>query len=147
MSLLSSTTAAIRGSTEGKEERMSLDEHLTDVPLITPEQIAALEAVHGEIFLARGTRADRESPTGRRVTWQIAMRRPTKSEYLATKSRSANPAQAPQANEMLVKMLLVHPSKEEFEKLLDKWRGICEAPSTNKAIAALLGWEEDDTEK
>lgn len=69
--------------------------------------------------------------------WQVVFRRPNRAEYKRFKSQINSPDHASDAAETLARQLVVHPSPEAFDALLDEFPGIPEAAS--RAFLRLAG--------
>lgn len=95
----------------------------------TAEEIAALDSKHRRTATVRDKH-------GR---WCIVLRAPTRPEYKMLRSMTHNPAQAPDAQEMCVRKLIVWPALDAagVDALLDDWPGIPEA--CGQAILDLTG--------
>lgn len=98
--------------------------------MINKEQLSELEATHKRIAHVQG----KGTPT----PWEVVLRKPTRAEYKHYRSQSNNPAQTADAQEILVRKLVVHPSAEAFDVMLEEWPGIAEA--CGNAISILAGF-------
>lgn len=105
--------------------------------MLTEKQMAELEAKHGRI-------ARLKDPQGK---WEVVLRKPTRPEYKAFRARSHNPAQIADAQEQLVRQIVVHPTPEAFGNLLDDYPGIAESPAASKALQALTGMAAEEDSK
>lgn len=93
---------------------------------ITDAEVQALEATHKRIAVVRSKHGD----------WEVVFRRPNRSEYKRFRAAAAN---NPDAQEMLCRAIIVYPSKEAFDALLEDWPGIPEASA--QAIMDLAGMQ------
>jgi hypothetical protein len=103
--------------------------------LLTSEQIAELEAKHGEIAHL----------VGKGKKWEAVFRAPNRIEYNRFRSQAHDPKRAPDAQEHLARLCVVHPTREEFGAMLEKFPGIPEAAGPK--FKELAGMELEDTEK
>lgn len=94
---------------------------------ITQEQIDALEAEHKRIAVVRLQDTD----------VVVVYKKPNRGQYKQFRSRINNEALAPDATEQLARVLVVYPSPEAFDALLEEWPAIPEASS--KALLRLMG--------
>lgn len=100
---------------------------------LTKEQIDELEVTHKRVAHL----------VGKGGTWEIVIRKPTRSEYKQFRANNHNEARVADAQEVLARQCVVYPSKEAFDALLEDWPGIPEA--AGKAFRELMGMavEED----
>lgn len=94
---------------------------------LTQEQINEFEAQHKRI-------AHLVAKDG---AWECVFRKPTRAEYRRFRSAINDPQQQSDAAERLARQLVVYPSPEAFDLLLEEWPAIPEAAS--KAFLALSG--------
>jgi hypothetical protein len=94
---------------------------------ITEEKIAELESTHKRVAVV--TCAEGE--------WQVAFRKPSRAEYKRFRSSINDPQLSADATEQLARTLVVYPSREAFDALLEEWPAIPEASS--KALLRLMG--------
>jgi hypothetical protein len=94
---------------------------------LSQQQIDEFEAQHKRIAHLRG----------KDDTWEVVFRKPTRAEYRRFKSQINDPTQQSDAAEQLARQLVVYPSREAFDALLEDWPAIPEAAS--KAFLALSG--------
>ena len=98
----------------------------------TPDQISTLEASYGRILHI----------TGSNDAWTIVLRKPKRTEYKQFRSKTHDPKQISDAQEILVRQIIVGVDgqiaaaedkaalnlvREQFDKLLEEWPGIPEA--------------------
>jgi hypothetical protein len=102
---------------------------------ITEEQVAALEAQHGEIAVLRCPE------------FAVVFRKPTRTEHKMFRANVNNPARASDAQEILSKAIVVYPPPAEYEKLLDKFPGVPDSPAFSKAIMRLVRMSVEESEK
>ena len=95
--------------------------------MLSQEDITKLESEHRRIAVVRA--ADGE--------WQVVYKKPTRAQYKQFRSRINNETLAPDATEQLARQLVVYPTPEAFDALLEEWPGIPEASS--KALLRLTG--------
>ena len=69
--------------------------------------------------------------------WEVVFRKPTRGEYRRFKAQINDPNQQSDAAEQLARVLVVYPSREAFDALLEDWPAIPEAAS--KAFLTLAG--------
>src|SRR4051812_19368289 len=101
--------------------------------MLTAEELADLEAKHVRTAHL----------IGKGGAWEVVFRKPTRAEYKAFRARAHNPAQAADAQEILARACVVHPSKEAFDALLEDYPGIPEAAS--KEFTNLVGLSVEDS--
>ena len=87
------------------------------ITLLTEEEIQKLETDHKRIAHIIGK--DR--------AWQIVIRKPNRGEYKRLRSMLHNPAMVSDAQETIIRQLVVHPAREAFDALLEDYPGIPEA--------------------
>ena len=100
---------------------------------LTKEQVQEFEATHKRVAHLRGKDGD----------WEVVIRKPTRAEYKQFRSRTHNPAQVADAQEILARQCVVYPSRDAFDAMLEDWPGIPEAAGA--AFGRLMGLaaEED----
>jgi hypothetical protein len=101
------------------------------MPMLTKEEIAALETEHKRIAVVRFSDAD----------FCVVYKKPLRAQYKQFRSRVNNETLAPDALEQLARQLVVHPSPEAFDALLEEWPAIPEGSS--KALLRLMGMAAD----
>lgn len=97
--------------------------------MIPKEKIEELESMHKRIAVLRGV--------GDPPAWEIVLRKPSRAEYKMFRAQIMNPAQAPDAQEILVRKCVVFPDAAGFDALLEDYPAIPEAAS--EAIKRLTG--------
>lgn len=97
--------------------------------MIPKEKIEELEATHKRIAVVRGN--------GDPPAWEIVMRKPTRAEYKMFRAQLTNPAQAPDAQEILVRKCVVYPDAAAFDAMLEDYPAIPEA--VGDALRRLIG--------
>jgi hypothetical protein len=103
------------------------------VPKLSDEQIAAFKETHKRVaHVVSANQADDGSPE-----WEIVLRKPSRAEYKMLRSMSHDPNRVADAQEMMVRKLVVHPVPTAFDALLEDFPGIPEA--CGKALLALAG--------
>lgn len=101
--------------------------------MLTEAEITALEATHKRVSVVRSKQGE----------WEVAYRKPTRTEY---KRFRAAVGSNPDAQETLCRQIVVFPSKEAYDALLEDWPGIPEA--SGQAIMYLSGIQaQEDTSK
>jgi hypothetical protein len=99
---------------------------------ITTQEIEALDAAHGRTAVVRAKRGE----------WEVVFRKPKRMEW----KRFQGAKDTPEALEQLCKTLVVFPSKEAFDALLEEWPGLPVAAA--EAIGELAGVSsKEDTGK
>jgi hypothetical protein len=94
---------------------------------LSPEKISELEATHKRIAHVRDIDGE----------WEVVYRRPSRAEYRRFRSSINDPQQSADATEQLARSLVVYPSREAFDALLEEWPAIPEGSS--KALLRLMG--------
>ena len=95
--------------------------------MLSSEDITKLETDYKRIAVV--TAAEGE--------WQVVYQKPSRAQYKRFRSQINNVDLAPDATELLARQLVVYPSREAFDALLEEWPGIAEASS--KALLHLSG--------
>lgn len=103
--------------------------------LLTPQQIEEFKASHGRIAHVRGSDG----------AWEVVYRKPTRAEYKRYRAMCNDPVQKPEAMEVLARSVVVHPSKEDFDKLLDDYTMVADVCADR--IGALAGLGVDESAK
>jgi len=103
--------------------------------MLSDQEIAELKSTHGRIAHV----------VGKGNAWEVVFRKPTRAEYKKFKADAANPARQSDAQEMLARSIVVHPSREAFDALLEDYPAIPEASSS--AIAELVGFGTEEAGK
>lgn len=99
---------------------------------LTDEALAELETKHKRIARVRGkANADGSHP------WEIVIRKPTRAEYKRFRSHVSNENTKADATELLVRAVVVFPTPDAFDALLEEWPAIPEAAS--EALLRLMG--------
>lgn len=80
---------------------------------------------------------------------EIVLRAPTRSEYRACRAQSHDRAKQADAQEDLVRRIVVYPDRKDFDAILDMYPGICENPEVSRRIAVWTGMQSgaDDDAK
>lgn len=102
---------------------------------VTEEQLKELETKYGRVAHVKGANG----------AWEIVLRKPKRLEYKSFRANAHNPVAKADAQEALVRQLIVVPEKGEIDALLDDWCGIPEA--CTKAIEQLSGVATDELAK
>lgn len=103
--------------------------------MLSVDEIEKLRAQHQDIATAVGDRQQ----------WECVFRRPTRAEYKRFRSMMFNPATQPEAQEQLARVCVVHPSREAFDALLERYPAIPEAVAQD--ILKLAGISVDESLK
>ena len=125
---------------------------------LTPEKLLELTAEHKRIahIVGQQSRASivqvypldkGEEPIKppHAVTFEVVFRKPTRIEYKQYKARSFSEQQRVDAQEILARQCVVHPSREAFDALLEDYPAIPEA--AGKAFSRLMGLAADEEGK
>lgn len=78
---------------------------------------------------------------GKDQSWEIVLRKPSRAEYKMFRSRLNDDRLKADAQEALVRQLVVYPSKDAFDALVEDWPAIPEAAS--EAVARLMGLQTE----
>ncbi len=113
--------------------------------LLTKDQIAAFDQSHGEDQVAVIRGRNKRDPT--KYDWEIAFRMPLPAEYQLFKSRSQKEATQSRAQELLIKQVLIHPTREKLDEFIGRWPGLCESNGITRALQEMLGLVSDEVEK
>lgn len=71
--------------------------------------------------------------------YECVFRTPTRAEYKMFRANLHNDARKADANEVLAMQVVVHPSREAFGALLDRFPAIPDALATNDEFKAMTG--------
>lgn len=105
--------------------------------MLTAEQIAELEAKHGEIAILNG-------PNG---VYQVAFRKPKRAEWKLFRSNARNEAKRADAEEGLSMACIVYPERSEYVALLEKYPAIPDTVAFAKAIERLMALAAEEEGK
>lgn len=83
----------------------------------------------------------------RGADYHCVFRRPTRGEYKRFRGMANNPAQKPDAAEMIARATVVHPSSGDFDKLLERRPGIPEQLGSNDRFATMMGLQGEADSK
>ena len=103
--------------------------------MISKDQLEKLESEHKRILHV----------VGHAAAWEIVLRKPTRQEYKQFRAATHNQAQVADAQEMLVRRIVVYPSHETFDALLEDYPGIPEA--CGPSLQALVGMAGEEQKK
>ena len=104
---------------------------------LTPEILAALREKHKRIAHIKSARTQAD---GKTPEWQFVIRSPKRSEYKQFRSQVHNEARKAEATEILVRQLVIHPSGDEFDVLMEDWPALCDG--CGGTLNALAGAEQ-----
>jgi hypothetical protein len=107
--------------------------------MLTPEQLQKLrdDNPKGVIHLV-----------GKNNRWECVFRTPKRStEFKPYKARCHNPAQVSDALEILARQIVVFPTHEAFDALLDDFPAIPEALSHDETFQELVGMSTEEVGK
>lgn len=82
-----------------------------------------------------------------RVPWEIVIRKPERKDYKLFRSNAQRPEKRDMAQEILLRSCLVSPLLKDFDRLLDEYPGIPEAPSVSEALSEATGMASEESEK
>lgn len=126
-------------------------------PTLSQAELDELIVKHGEIWRLEGKAVSckvKELADGvekvvdeMRVPWEIVIRKPERKDYKLFRSNAQRPERKDMAQEILLRSCLVSPPISSFDKLLDAYPGIPEAPSVSEALAEATGMASEDSEK
>jgi len=105
--------------------------------MISQEQIAALELEHKVIAHI----------IGKNNRWEIVFRKPKRSEYKMYRASAHNPAKVADAQEILLRQVIVFPAKAAFDDLLDEYPGICDNSAVSGALLEMIGASAEEEKK
>ena len=103
--------------------------------MISQAQLNELEAAHKRIAHI----------VGKGEAWEIVLRKPTRAEYKQFRSKTHNPSQVADAQEILVRQIVVYPNRETFDALLEDYPGSPE--SCGPTLQDLVGMTADEQGK
>lgn len=106
---------------------------------ITNEGLAKLDAENKNVFILKGAVFFGSIP------WAIVVRKPTSKEYKRFRAMLHSGGDADRAGEVLVRSIVVHPSVEATDALLEEWPGIPEAATD--LVLRLVGAKAQETGK
>lgn len=107
--------------------------------MLSEEQVKSYEAQHGDVAHVIGPK---DTPTSE-PAWELVMRRPKKAEYRYYKTQMQGERTKVDANENLLRMIVVYPDSATFDKLLDKFWAIPDSPPVHGALSTFGGLEAD----
>lgn len=124
-------------------------------PTLTQAELDALVVKHGEIWRLEGKPVsvtlpaiDDERPkTEERVPWEVVIRKPERKDYKLFRSNCHRPEKKDIAQEILLRSCLVVPPLSAFDRLLDEYPGIPEAPAVGEALSEATGMASEESEK
>ena len=93
---------------------------------LTEEQLAKLDAEHGDIIYVT-------DPA------EVVFRKPTRIECKMFRKNLHDPKVASDAQEMLCRQIVVYPTREGFDAILERYPLLCDAPKVSDAIMRLTG--------
>ena len=105
--------------------------------MISQEEIDKLETDHKRIAVVRSSEKDANG----QPEWAVVYKRPDRATYKLFRAQINNETLAPEATERLARKLVVYPSTDAFEALLEEWPAIPEASS--KALLRLMGMQAE----
>lgn len=105
------------------------------IELITQEKLEELEAKYVRIAHI----------IGKNQSWEVVFRKPTRQEYKMFRSNAGNDAKKADATEILCRSLVIYPTREQFDALLEDFPAICEASSP--VLMDLCGLSVDQSGK
>lgn len=105
--------------------------------MLTQEDIDKLKAEHGEIWHIKGKGG----------AWEIVFKKPRRVDYKMFRANIANPARAPEAQEILLRAVILVPKREEFDALLDQYPAIPENTAVGEALIEALGFASEEVGK
>jgi hypothetical protein len=107
--------------------------------MLTPEELQKLKDANPKGVIHMRGKGDR---------WECVFRTPKRSaEFKPYKARLHNPAQISDAIELLARQIVIHPSHEAFDAMLEDFPAIPEALANNEDFQALVGISTEATEK
>lgn len=77
---------------------------------------------------------------------EFAIRAPKRHEYKAFRAKAMG-EQKDSALEDLLRIIVVYPSRVDFDVLLDDYPGVAESKAVGKAVEAFVGMVADETGK
>ena len=105
------------------------------------EEVEALRVTHGRVaHVKSSTTNDDGSPE-----WEVVLRKPKRIEYKAYRSMRHDDSRRADAQEELVRRLMVVPSGEDIDELIEEWPGIPEGCS--EALMKLAGLAGQESAK
>jgi hypothetical protein len=99
--------------------------------MLTSQEIEDLKIKHGEVLHIRGAGGK----------WEVVLKPPSIDNYELFIANSQNPARKHLAQYGIVRSMLVHPSRDEFDKVRSRYVGIVEACCADKRFSEFLGME------
>lgn len=104
---------------------------------LTPEILATLREKYKRIAHLKSAR---NLEDGKTPEWQFVIRAPKRSEYKQFRSQVHNEARKAEATEILVRQLIIHPTPEEFDTMMEDWPALCDG--CGGTLNALAGAEQ-----
>lgn len=103
---------------------------------ITKEVLDSLREKHKRIAHIKSARSLEDG----KPEWEFVIRSPKRSEYKQFRSQVHNESRKAEATEILVRQLVIFPTAEEFDALMEDWPALCDG--CGGTLNALAGAEQ-----
>ena len=104
---------------------------------ITKEVLDGLRLKHKRIAHLKSSRNQED---GKTPEWEFCIKSPSRAQYKQFRSQVHNEARKAEATEILVRQLVIHPSPEEFDQMMEDWPALCDG--CGGTLNALAGAEQ-----
>ncbi len=98
---------------------------------LTPEQLAELETQHGDLLHLH-------HQDGK---WEVVFRKPKRSEYKRFRQQIGVESTKADAQEILCRTIVVYPSREAFDALLEDYPMIPDSPGVTAMLSRMMSGE------
>jgi hypothetical protein len=93
---------------------------VTNGKKVTPELLDKLKAEHRYIAYVNGEFDDE-------IVWEVVLRKPTSKEYKQLRAQVTDGNQKAMAGEAVFRKIIIYPSRDQIDALLEEWPGVAEA--------------------
>jgi hypothetical protein len=98
------------------------------VPPPTDDQVAELETKFKRLGRIRHDRG----------AYEVVFRRPTRVEFRSFREKIHNPARKAAAQEELARLLVVYPTREKFDELLEEYPALCDGEAVSDLLKRMM---------
>ena len=112
-----------------------------NIPKLTKEKLGELHTQFGRVaHMVSPMEKDDGSPE-----WEFVIRKPTRAEFKVFRAMSSDDNRKADAQENFVRKLVVWPSVEEFNALMEEWPALCDG--CGQALLTLSGASQKEAAK
>ena len=109
---------------------------------VTKEVLDGLRLKHKRLAHLK---SNRTLDDGKTPEWEFVIKAPNRSQYKQFRSQVHDEKRKADATEMLVRHLVVYPSPEEFDALMEEWPALCDG--CGGTLNSLAGAEQVEAGK